>query len=436
MLGAAILAIAALTLLPAGGATTRRLCLVCGPIAGADVLLNLIMFLPVGLGLSLLGASWRATLATALGVTVIVEILQFVLPLGRITSLSDIVSNFSGAVLGAVIGRRRRALLYPRSRPALRLATGGAAAWLLMLLLTAIGLRASHPDGPYIGQLMTGDAGSTQNPAQVLSANLSGMPLSIGMLPHSGELRDSLRARIHLDARIESLGASSRLTRLVRVVSVDGHEVAQLAQERHDLIFRSRVLASNLRLETPSIILRDALTRPEADEGRVLVIDSRREPGRLRITARGREQILPLHSGMGWMFLAPAATGLGAVAELVSALWVGIPLVAVGYWTGRRARRKARRSGDAFRLTGTAGYVLHAVPVLMALVAIGLAGISAAFGLSVPDPVVWAGAFLALGMGGALGVSAALTHDDRAHGVSRTPVTGVAITGPARAAQG
>jgi hypothetical protein len=105
--------------------------------------------------------------------------------------------------------------------------------------------------------------------------------------------------------------------------------------------------------------------------------------------------------------------------DLISALWVMAPLFAIAYWVGRRARRRARRAGDSFRMTGTAGEILRALPALGLTVVVGLAGIAKAFGLAMPPMLVWVGAAIGIAVGLGVGVTRALAHSDRAHHSTR-----------------
>ena len=415
----AVAGIVLVTLLP-GNHADARACLACGPYPGAAMLLNVALFLPVGVALALLGTPWRAALAIGFGISFIVETLQLVLPIGHLARASDLAMNVAGTAVGLHLTRRRRALLYPRSRSALRFVIAGAATWLLLLVLTAIGLHPSIPPGDYSAQLSPALEDFSDHPGRIVSASLSGVELTEGYLPRTASVRDAMRTRTQLDAQVELVPGPAGLAPLVRIVDGADHEVALLAQSRQDLLFRARVMAANLRLVTPAVTMFDALATVDLANGQTVLVNAQRERGFLRVSAYGREQSLALHTGVGWMFLAPPTATLHRAPDVASMVWVGLPLFIIGYWTGRRARRKARRAGDAFRLTGTGGQVLYAAPGLIALVAIGLAGISLGFGLAIPGPVVWAGAFTALALGMAAGITTALSHDDRAHGVSRT----------------
>lgn len=421
LLGAAIIAIAFLTLMPSGDRVPSTACVMCGADAGARAVLNLALFVPVGAALALLGLQWRLALAVSFGLSLGVEILQLALPIGRVASIADLAANVAGAAIGLRVTRRRRAILYPRSRGSLRYAIGMAAAWLVVLLITAILLRPSLPTGPYVGEWRPVLGRPDGQAGRVVSATAAGIPVPDGPFADSEAVRDALRNRMQVDARVEfTAAASDKLAGILRLVGDTDDEVLLVAQHGHDLLFRSRVLAAELRLVTPSVVMLDALEGLSLAQAKVLPIEGRRDGGALRLIAYGRETTLPLHSGLGWMLLIPPSSPIVHVPGMASAIWIGLPLFLIAYWTGRRARRKARRRGDAFRLTGTGGQVLAALPVLAAVVVTGLAGISLLLGLSLPGATVWASAATAVVIGILSGISTALSHDERTHGLSST----------------
>jgi hypothetical protein len=68
------------------------------------------------------------------------------------------------------------------------------------------------------------------------------------------------------------------------------------------------------------------------------------------------------------------------------------------------------------RMRGAGGRVLATLPPLFGVTAVGLAGLSALFGLSQPPWAVWVGAATAIGSGLVVGATLAMSHDDRTHG--------------------
>ncbi len=399
------------------------ICMLCGPYAGVDAILNVLLFIPIGAGLALLGLRWRNALLIGAAATVVIEVLQIALPLGRNASVVDALANAAGVAIGFYLAERRRALAYPRSRASLRYAITAGVAWLLVLTLSAALLMPSVPDGPYIAQWAPVVEGYDRYAGRVTAAHVSGVAISNGAVAESDRLGSGMRAGVTTEATIFAQGAPRRLAPVVRVVTEDSTEALMLAQRRDDLVFRSRVIGTALGLATPSVVMPDALSSRLASDRGALIVSGAREGGQLRAGAFGGEAILSLHAGSGWLLLAPSSRSVQASADVLSALWLGGPLFLAGYWMGRRARRRARRSGDTTRMSGASGQVLMAVPLLLALTIAGLAGVSALFGLSQPGLNVWLGTLAAIGLGLIVGATFALSHEARIPGASRPGAT-------------
>ena len=79
----------------------------------ADDLLNVGLFLPLGLALGWNSRRLAPAIVCGLLLSTAIELIQTIVP-GRDPSLSDIVFNTLGAGLGALLGRRPRAWLAPR----------------------------------------------------------------------------------------------------------------------------------------------------------------------------------------------------------------------------------------------------------------------------------------------------------------------------------
>lgn len=103
---AGLIAILVATLRPesANGTAGRAAylwCLVCGPDGVRDLALNLLLFIPYGLGLRLAGMSWRRTVCLAALTSFAVEALQFWVVPGRYAGASDLVTNTISGMIGA-----------------------------------------------------------------------------------------------------------------------------------------------------------------------------------------------------------------------------------------------------------------------------------------------------------------------------------------------
>ena len=150
ILAMSIVAIGFLTLSPTlAGHRPSVWCVICGRQVLGDLLLNVGLFVPVGVGLGLLRVPRGRALGIALIATTAIEITQGFLLHGRFASASDIVTNSTGAMLGHALGSRWHLFVFPTDRLARRLATGFLFAWLAILAGAAWALTPSLEPGAY-----------------------------------------------------------------------------------------------------------------------------------------------------------------------------------------------------------------------------------------------------------------------------------------------
>lgn len=86
--------------------------------SAVDAVLNVFVFVPLGLLLVLAGARILTVFGIALATTLSIEITQYLLDDGRTADVNDLITNTAGALLGAVLMLGVRALARRRIRPA------------------------------------------------------------------------------------------------------------------------------------------------------------------------------------------------------------------------------------------------------------------------------------------------------------------------------
>ena len=128
-------------------ATTPLLCLICGEHGGADVVVNLFLFLPFAVGLRLYGETWTRTVLAVFLISFSVELLQYWLVPGRDTSFSDLLTNTASGAIGATIGTVLPRWVFPDPARAMSLAVAWAGIVLLVLGIWAWLLEPDVPDG-------------------------------------------------------------------------------------------------------------------------------------------------------------------------------------------------------------------------------------------------------------------------------------------------
>ncbi|MHB1225417.1 MAG: VanZ family protein, partial [Gemmatimonadaceae bacterium] len=108
---------------------TDLTCLVCGSAGTADVIRNLLLFLPLGVAGALLGWRWPRALAAGFALSLTVESLQLLVVPGRDPSLSDLLTNTVGTAVGFALAAGWSRWGSPSRRGARALAAAGAVAW-------------------------------------------------------------------------------------------------------------------------------------------------------------------------------------------------------------------------------------------------------------------------------------------------------------------
>jgi VanZ like family len=178
------------------------LCVLCADGALADVVLNAVLFLPLGATLSVAG--WRPWRTVGLGALLScgVETAQFVIP-GRDPSLSDVLFNTLGMALGIALARSAPTWWQPGPRLADVLAIAGALGATSVLAVTGVLLGPSLPENTYYGEWTQRFGHLEWYGGRVLEASLEGLEIPSGVIARSTEVRQLLlaEATIHVRAR-------------------------------------------------------------------------------------------------------------------------------------------------------------------------------------------------------------------------------------------
>jgi hypothetical protein len=386
-LAAGAVAVALLTLLPHPGQeelvrATPPACLVCGALGGVDVILNVILFIPIGLGLGLLGVPWPLAAAAGLGASGLVELLQMKVVAGRDASLSDLLTNSAGAILGAGLGRHWRSLLFPSSRTAGALAAGWGLAWLALATATGSGLHPVPTGTAWYGQWAPDLGHLDRFRGEVLSARAGGAPLPPGRQEDSRAWEERLTSPgFAVLASVRTGTPPDHLAPVVSVFDADQREVLLLGQWGGDLVYRVRMAPARLRLRNPAVRLPGGLEAPPGSE--VGIAGGTSGP-RFVLASDGpggaRSRVIPFSPHWTWALLFPYDYALGPEAGALTALWLFGLLLPLGWWAARAGRG------------GPWGAAL--------VVVLGVAGLRALLGFDPAPPGEWlgAGAGIVLGL--------------------------------------
>ena len=403
---ASALFIAAATLSPTPGSTPTpgTVCLICGDYGGADFVLNVLLFVPLGLGLRVAGLSrWRAVLVGA-AATLAIELLQLRVVVGRDASVGDLVSNTLGTLLGAEAAVRWRGALLPDARWARRLGWTAALAWLALGTATAWSVVVRGPDGGLLFRRSPPMRQWGWFPGRILGVRAGDAVIApdagggddrfyvLAQVAHGGPVR--------MDAAVVSGGPSPGTAAIALVWRPGAYAVAAVVQRRRDVVFHVRTAAALARVRVPGVAIEDLFAprderrarggRPVA--GDTIHVSGDYTPRRIRVDARWRgghaSRTARLHPFVGWSYLLPWSYHYGAWADVLSALWAGGLLAPAAYWTARATRAGVAGAGAA----ALAGVVAGALLVL-----------PAAAGVGVPPAPVWGGVAAGLALGATLG---------------------------------
>ena len=389
--GCGLAAILGLTLFPNPGqavfaARTPLLCIVCGEQGGSDVVLNVLLFMPLGLGLRLLGWSWRRTVLMSASLSFAVEFLQFYVVPGRDASLSDLVTNTTGAAIGGAIAPYTGRLLAPGPLPARRLFLAAAALWLGVLTFSALGMMPWVRPGWLRSDCTRSFNKADQFSGTVRSVALNGVPLPCDDdLPRATPAREALsQGEITLDVAALSVDPAVHRS-LVHVLRVPRGYVAIVAQEGRSATFSAPTAALRVRLRPPILLLPRAFPRRE---GVPVALRAGVHDRRMWITSshagERRSVELALSPSHGWTAILPWGIQAGPRLRLATALWLGGLILPAAYWAGFM-RRPAWGAGG-----------------VAAALAAGLGVLPALTGYAPAHWSEWLGGFLGAGLGWAL----------------------------------
>jgi len=396
-------AIALATLVPdPGSPDITHICLICGTLSGVDAVLNILLFVPIGIGLALAGVRARTAIASVCSYSLAIEALQLLVVSGRHASVADVITNSLGGILGFVVGQHLAWLLRPRPAIAGRLAASWLAIWLGFLLVIAYSLVPVLPDPPYYGHIGRPHWRSgVVFPGNVLTAAIGAEWLGSGELPNGAQLKALLGQRegAPLQVSVDPAGISPDRSEIVVVSAKKEGFVVSFEQEGAHLILGVRTGADVLLLRPLEFRLRDVFHDSMSARSRDSVLLHGRY-GRdmvvLRATSQGmdREWHFMLRLSYGWLLLTPWQIYIDddPRESLASAAFLAMLILPAGYWgylsdqspdVSKRVRRR-----------------LMFFLVLAVAFTCGLVAVPVGFGLRPAAPWEWGvcSAGIALGM--------------------------------------
>lgn len=337
----AVVPILVATLAPsaAEGAAGWDGCVFCGDRGGADALLNLALFAPLGAVLARARVRPLPGFALAAVLSAAVELAQLGIP-GRDPSPPDLLFNTLGAAAGYPVGTRIPSLLRPSPRAAGRLALAWSAAFAGMVAAPGWLTAPAPPPGPYVVQWTPEIGDHPLLPARILDARVGGSSLPPGPFAPDDRLRAALAKGGPLEVRWIAGWRIAESAPLLRIVGRGGEAAVEVFIRGDDVLLIRRVRGAVLRLDRPVLGAAGGIRGvAPGDTVRLTVRMEDRTAGFANDagwTARDG-----MGAGRGWALLLAGAGTSRTAMRLLDALWVGLWMIPLGVWLRRRRACRA-----------------------------------------------------------------------------------------------
>lgn len=369
-------------------------CLLCGDLGGPDLVLNVALFVPLGLALAALGVRPMHALGVSLALSLGIEGIQVLLP-GRSTTLRDALCNAAGGWLGAILWIRVPRWMTPSPGTAVRLAGAVAAAvGAVALSGSLMGFAPSPP--PYYGHWSPRQEHLAHWSGRLARVELDGLAIPDWRISGPEALRRAIADGFELRLAGTQGAPTSELGGIVTVSDARMREVLLVGPDGHDLVVRVRRRAANLRLAAPEARFPGLLS--DVREGTALDIRIRAAPAGTCADVNGRVGCTGRPpAGAAWRLLLHESAFSAAARILLDAVALG----ALAFPVGLLLRGVAPR---------------YAVAATMLLVT-GTAAAARGTGLTLPTVTEW--------LGIAAGLVAGLVLNRLVTTVRRPPAVGL-----------
>lgn len=337
---ACLAAILWLTLTPAlreaGHPVPSPWCFRCGEGDSADILLNIVLFVPLGTALAWLGLGKTPALTLATALTISIELTQFFFVPGRDGSIRDVLCNAMGGAIGFGLAPHWRGMLLPSIGWARRSFAFALAFWFGLALLSSWALGGTAPPGEWWIQLDPHGLGSADFPGHLVSAELNATGLANGRLEAPAFAKAAIAERkVDNTIRLVPGGPVVGTAPIFGIVTDEPIEVLRLSQRGDDGLYRFDVRGYSLGLVVPVFALPRAFAAASPDtirwrteyDGRRLRLEA------VHSTGERQHSEVSVTPNQGWQLFWPFEPRLPAQATIITMLWaLALPLIA-GYYS-------------------------------------------------------------------------------------------------------
>ena len=372
-LGVAISALAIIraTTFPSGVSTHGwSFSLASGDAAVGEIIQNILLFIPLGICLTLAGVRPLVSVALGAALSFSVEFSQQWIP-GRDPSVGDILNNTISTALGVALTRTApRWLLTSPARSAWQ-ALGAALVTILAWTGTGIALHPTLPPGPF---------------QQIARPDYNFWGLYQGDVLWTKIVQGSLTVKA-----VAPDQAPGRTSPLAAMIDAEGNRAIILAVDRQDLALRYDMPAVHARLEQPDLRWRGAFADIAPRD--TFTAGTWHDAGRVCLGLNNKLRCnLGYTIGDGWKLIFFPEHFPEWLNALIDGLWVMGCVFFMGIWAARTASEASAQDGAGRRRTAMAR-------LAVAIVLVGLIVVPWLTGLKGTTLVEWAGGLLGIEFG-------------------------------------
>jgi VanZ family protein len=345
---ASVALIGVATLTGSSDTTPQPWCLRCALASegfAADLIVNVLLFVPLGVGLRLAGA--RAATAAAVGflVSLFVELTQAYVVAGRVANVFDLATNTLGTALAAGVTTRWRPMILPTANGARSLSIASTCVVVLILGLTAWALKPAVPRGALVA-CGVGSSSVSTRAERVVTASVDGMAVRPGDTLQASGVHEG---PVQLEVALQASRLPWRTEPAFMLVS-DGETFVQLGIDGSDLELEVRRRGEAARFRSPSVRVRRPVRRsntPEVAQLDTLLLRGVADQWSMSLAVRAPTAhdslVVRVHPIAGWsLFLnAPRSAWL---SEVLTALWTAALIFPVAFWSAWTADGRLQRS--------------------------------------------------------------------------------------------
>jgi len=358
LLVASVAAILAATLSPIAGEEPERWfgCVVCGERGTADVLVNVLLFLPFGAALAAAGMPLRRAMLGCALLSAGVEFAQLYIP-GRDPSLGDIVFNTVGSGLGAILVATAPFWLLPARPWSSQLSRAAAVAAAALCYLTGWLLAPALPQRHYFALWTPNIADLEWYRGRVWDAAIGEIHLPAGPVANAAVVRERLLSPHTFSLHVRAVAGprTTALGGLLAIYDDDGREILLLGPDRDDLVFRLRTRATAWRLDQPDIRVSNALRSVAPGDSLDVTVRGSRGRFAMTVNSAGRNG-LGFTVGSGWGLLMYPEALPPWLKGFLTVAWIAAMWSPAGFW--------ARTRRDAWAVAGALTAGLLGAPAL------------------------------------------------------------------------